>query len=432
MGFKLRLKIKIPKILKGPGKWLGKVAKAAGSVAFAPMTLTAKAGRATLGKIPIAGGAFNAAFSLGEGPAKLSESIMSGTRLDKAALGNLKESCANVRVVGPYVQAICSIIPGIGMVAATAIGAGIAAAGVVAGGMSITDALKETAIGAVPGGAAARLACSFAIQAAEGKNLGKALVDSALAQVPGGAASQIAINVAKAGIQGKNLAKSAMDSAISQLPKDAQTAIVLTQRLVRGDNMAKALLEQVSEKLPKDLRNAIAIGATLGVAGSIQKQVEGKIVGLANANLSKFASVGKAFLAKSPVLAAGQKFVTAKQSQGYLIGANLMSKSGINERTIMLMRKKLAPDAQAGYDTALSMMAGMASGKAPAKNMTPTAVAAYYTTVGLEGSGASQRTPILTAMKANAEARIGMSEGIQALPNTPLWKKILQKLGLGK
>ena len=87
----------------------GFVKKAFKAVSDAPKVLK---------KIPVVGAPAAAVTSLTLAPVKVANGVISGQRLDKIALGQLKDGVSAATTIAPYAQTVLSFVPGVGTTAA--------------------------------------------------------------------------------------------------------------------------------------------------------------------------------------------------------------------------------------------------------------------------------------------------------------------------
>ena len=224
----------IGKAFKSVGKAIGKPLAAVSKVVTAPITAPAKLVAKVTSKIPVLGAITGAVNQVALMPIAVTQGILEGGRIDKVALSNLKQTLASVKTLGPYVQTVMSMVPGIGTGVSAAIGAGLA----LAEGKSITEAMLAGVKGAIPGGPAAQAAFSVAQGAIEGKPI-----------------DQIAIGALPIGDAQKKLLVQGM-----QAVKD----------IAKGKNVAHALVDNAVKSLPPQYAKAVQIGMAMGHAKNLQ------------------------------------------------------------------------------------------------------------------------------------------------------------------
>ena len=368
-GFKFRIRIKI----KGPLKWIGNAARCAGRVAFKATGVGLASKGITkasqlVGKIPILGGPLRSVLSLAGQPFRIAEAAASGANISKLALASFKENIAAARSVAPVAQMIIGIVPGIGGVVAGALAVGIA----LSDGRPITEALIAAAKAAVPGGAIAAAVCEVTIAA----------------------------------VQGKNIVKAGLSTAMKQLPLAAQKGLAIVQKAAAGGNIAKAALQEAVNSLPPTMQKAAMVGIAIGQGQKLQTIVANNIQHLPAGDMAKIASLGKVAVQANPIFAASRA-LAKKGVNGYDVGMGLMSRSGVNELTIMQFRKKLPPQDQAGFDLALSTQVGAVTSEPPPEGLSETAQAAYYTTKGMNGADDTIKKELVSAVTSDPEAQKG-------------------------
>lgn len=185
---------------------------------------TAKQAVRTVSRIPgvkqIAS-VYKAGISLATLPQQAALRILSGQRIDKAALGSLQQAVKDARTVAPYVQTVMSLVPGVG----TGISAGLGGALALAQGQPITEALLAAARSAVPGGPAAQAAFSVASGALQGKPIDQIAINALPLDPAAKSAIVRGLALAKDVAAGKNAAAGVLDTALNAVPAQYRTAI---------------------------------------------------------------------------------------------------------------------------------------------------------------------------------------------------------------
>lgn len=206
----------------------GFVKKAVKAVSNAPKVLK---------QIPVVGAPAAAVTSLTLAPVKVANGVISGQRLDKIALGQLKDGVSAATTIAPYAQTVLSIVPGVGTGAAGVIGAATA----LAKGKPITDAVVEGIRGSLPGGPVA----------------------------------QAAFNAAYAGVQGKPITAVAL--AAVPIPDDSKKLIVAginaTRDIANGKRVDEAIVKRALAVAPPDVRKALQVGMAVSQGKNLQKAV---------------------------------------------------------------------------------------------------------------------------------------------------------------
>lgn len=186
-----------------------------------------------------------------------SNSALSGDRLDRVLDEVRKKGGAWLKTEG----ALASVIPGVGTVLSPV----LTAAGALALGEPIPEALIEVAAGAVPGGAVAQTAvrsgASFAVNLSKGQKLDQAAIGAARSILP--AQARPAFDVGLALAQGKNLQKAGFQAAVGLLgsvtgsvAEKAFNAI----NLGSGD-LAQAATKMLQKELPKGAADLARVAA---------------------------------------------------------------------------------------------------------------------------------------------------------------------------
>ncbi len=224
----------IGKIAKGAVKSVAKVATTAAKVYTAPVSLAAK----VVKNVPVIGSVAKAYGQLQSLPLSVTQGVLSGQRLDRVAINNLKQTLNSAKTLAPYVQTVISFVPGVGTGVSAAIGAGLA----IAEGKSITDAMLAGVKGSLPGGAAAQAAFEVGKGAIQGKPI-----------------DQIAINALPISDQQKTLLKQGLSAV-----KD----------VAAGKNVAHSIIDNAVKALPAQYGKALQIGMAMGHAKNLQDAIK--------------------------------------------------------------------------------------------------------------------------------------------------------------
>jgi hypothetical protein len=394
--------IKIRINLRGPLKWIGNAARCAGRAAFKGVGAIGKGitkASQLVGKVPIIGGPLHSVMSLAGQPFRVAEAAASGANIGKLALDSFKENVAAVRSVAPVAQMVVGIVPGVG--------------GAVSGALAVGIALSD------------------------GRPITEAMQAAAKAAIPGGALAAAAFEVTQAAIQGKNIIKAGLSTALKQLPAEAQKALNVVQQAAAGGNIAKIALQQAVNALPPTIQKAAMVGIAVGEGKKLQTIVANNIQNLPTKDLKALVSIGQKAAAINPVYKITRNL--AKQGvQGYDLGMGLMSRSGVNELTIMQFRKKLSPKNQAGFDLALSTKVGAVVSPPPPQGLPAAAQAAYYTTKGMVSADNTQKKELMDAIAKNPEAQKGVEvaareivanrveEGLSPSGQQSFWARVVE------
>lgn len=244
------------------GKVFSKVAKAASGVARTVSNVGKSLGKVldTVSKVvPIGsvlsltplGMTLRAAKSLGR--------IARGENVFKVAGDFVKSGLQNVGKVAQLASTVAAFVPGLG----TGVAAALGAAGALAQGRPITEAVLAAARGALPGGAIAAAAFDVASNLAQGKKLSDAMLSAARNQLPGGPAARAAFDAGLALARGKKLQDVALSTAGRVLPPSpfASTALQFAGRVARGEKVQNAALSTLGQSMLRQVRSPLAIPA---------------------------------------------------------------------------------------------------------------------------------------------------------------------------
>jgi hypothetical protein len=242
----------------------------------------------------------------------LANSIIAGERIDKAFLEAGKNQLKAIKEIAPYAQFVASFVPGVGTGVAAALAAGVA----LSEGRTITDAVLDAAVNAIPGGPLAKGAARTAIA------LGK----------------------------GQSIDAAAMQLAKTQLPPAAYTALETARKVARGTDPKLAIMRAVRSHLPPDQQKALDIGLALAQGRNIQSKV---LAGIVRAP-PRLATIGAVALKKAPQLTAlAAKLPNAVQKKGFETAAGLMSQKGVNAHAVVALRSVLPAEQKKGFDIAI-------------------------------------------------------------------------------
>jgi hypothetical protein len=166
--------------------------------------------------------------------------VAAGENIFKVAGNFVKSGLKDVGQAVQLASTVASFVPGVG----TGVAAALGAAGALAQGRPITEAVLAAARGALPGGAIAAAAFDVASGLAQGKSLSESALSAARNQLPGGAAARAAFDAGLALAQGKKLQDVAISTAGRILPPSpfSSTGLDFAQKVARGENVQKAAL----------------------------------------------------------------------------------------------------------------------------------------------------------------------------------------------
>lgn len=158
------------------------------------------------GVVSVAKGIATPVASLVASPIRLASDIASGKNVFTSLSDTVKRDLASAKSVAPYVQAVISVVPGVGQ----GVNAAIAAGSALAQGQNITSALVSGLKNALPGGPLAAQAFDTAYAVARGQNVTEAALQALVNQAPGGEIAKKAMQTAIAVAKGQNLQQAAI------------------------------------------------------------------------------------------------------------------------------------------------------------------------------------------------------------------------------
>lgn len=252
---------------KAIGGFVSNAVKTAGKeIGHAAKSVQSAVGKVTkeIKKIPVVGSpigaVFDASYHASFAMVHASVAIAQGRRVDRALMDQVHTAIKDFKQVGPYVQMVISVVPGVGQGVSAAMSAGLA----LANGQPIAEVLKAGALGAIPGGAIVQSAVRASVETIQHVAKGEKLNLANLAETAGGAAAgalgipAAAKNALMAGIattgnivKGQPLDKALTDGVIRGMPipdstKKAMTeATTLTLDIAHGKRLDRALMSRV-------------------------------------------------------------------------------------------------------------------------------------------------------------------------------------------
>lgn len=166
--------------------------------------------------------------------------VLHGENVFKVAGQFLKSGMKDIGEAVQLASTVASFVPGVG----TGVAAALGAAGALASGKPITEALLSAARAAIPGGAIVQAAFDTAAGLIKGKNLGEAVLAAARDRLPGGPAAQVAFDAGLALVRGQSLQKAAMAAVGKLLPPSpfAASALTFVDKIASGARLQDAAL----------------------------------------------------------------------------------------------------------------------------------------------------------------------------------------------
>jgi len=249
--------------------------------------------------------------------------IADGVRLDKVISRSLEDQVRAARDVAPYVQAVISLVPGIGTGISAAIAGGLA----LAQGKRIDQALMDAAVGALPGGVLVQSAARAGIAAARGQPI-----------------DEVALQALPVSDQQRELVRASLQ---------------LAQDVAQGKPVANSLLEAADSGLaglPPEIRQAVQVGTALAHGENLQN--------IAISQITKFAApgevlerIGQQVASGSSVAAEARNLVPAEAQYGFNLGLGIMQHTaGVLE--LDTARQNLDPANLKAFDMAIALHVG--------------------------------------------------------------------------
>jgi hypothetical protein len=321
------------------------------------------AGKA-LSSIPVIGGVIHAALGLNPIAALggLAAGVLRGERLDHAFLNAAKHEVNAVKEAAPYVSKVMSFVPGVG----TGIAAAIAAGTALAEGRTISDAILDSVVAAVPGGALGRSAAKATIAIASGGNVANAALDAAVSNLPREA--QTVAGLARRIASGENVSKAAIDTATAQLPASIRAGVDTALAAAKGGNVKTAVLHAIRATVPAEVQKAVDVATAVAAARNVQSATVSALQ--QPANIAKLAAVGAkaTLMPKPPTMPAPIKrakpLVVAKVQPKKLPPVPTMpapvahaKASATPQVSLAVAKNGLSPEAQQGFNIAIGALA---------------------------------------------------------------------------
>ena len=279
----------------------------------------------TLGKVPVLGSGLKGLYGYTYGALiQAADNVVSGVRLDKVASRYFESQVRNVRELAPYVQAVISLVPGIGPGVSGAISAGLS----LAQGRSIDEALVDAAVGALPGGALVQSAAKMTFAAASGKPIS----DIAVAALPLSPAAKEGL---KAGLR-------------------------VASDLAQGKRVDKTLLAEANrqiDRLPPQLRTAAQVGIALGQGKKLQEIASSQLPRLI-AMGGPLAAAGQKVASQSPIVQRARTLLAKEGQHGFDVAQGLMAHTGANVHQLERARAAFRGDALKGFERAVALHGG--------------------------------------------------------------------------
>lgn len=366
-----------------------------------------------IGKIPVVGapihGIMSATYHATVAPmANAANAAYHGKRLDRVALGALKDQVKGVKEVGPYAQTVLSVVPGVGTGVGAALGAGLA----LADGQPIDKALMAGVISALPGGPAAQAAAHAAAAAVQAAARGEKFD---LNSVSGALMNSL---------------------PVSPAVKEALTAGAhVVGNVAQGKNVAGAISEETLKKamsaMPPEIRKAYQTGLALGSATVAQAHRALEIA--SPALLNKLVESGIQASKAVPAIAEARKLAGSGTAvRGFDLAQGLLNQHS-NAFDIVHARSLITnPDELKAFDVGLATKIGLVA-HPPRGKLSAAAQAGHAIALGVQGMPHPEnQKSILATVARHPSAAVGAKVAAKqvAVQNSPWYIKILHALGL--
>lgn len=176
--------------------------------------------------------------------------------------------------------------------------------------------------------------------------------------VPGigtGVAAAVGAGVALA--EGKSIDQAVIAGVRGALPGGqlAAAGFDAATKVARGENVGKAALESARNLVPPGpAQKAFDVGVAVATGEKIQTALARGLAELAPGQVQALVAAGDKALATTPGLASAIKLVPpGAATDGFKLGAGLLGQKGMNEKALVAVRAKLAPEKRKGFDLAL-------------------------------------------------------------------------------
>ena len=374
----------------------------------------------TVQKIPLVGGVYHGVLSINAMPFKVAGDILGGKNVGQALVAGFKQDVAAVHEVAPVAQTVISFVPGVGPLASSAIGAGLA----LASGAPMDEVAMAAVRGSIPGGALVGAAYDVGRAAIVDHKVGNlASLVTTIGQAAGVPIPPAASAALTGGLNTLRAVANGQKPDVAILTAAAQAAPGLLQGLnlssPSGQRDAADKLVAKGEELmnlpqaQKDaLHKALQIGIAVQHASNLQKTEKQAIA--RPSEQAKLAQVGQSGL--DPVAAAALASLKGKGAQGFIVGHGLMQHSA-TPFEIRATREKLDSDDQHGFDLALSLHIGRVTAPRP-PTKSPEVAAGYAITHGMRSASAAHRAAMAATIARTPGGALGVRAATAALKSS--------------
>lgn len=393
----------------------------------------------------MADGVATAFVDASEWPFTIAKGVLEGQQLDHAVMNGLRQALSSFKVLGPYAEAICSFIPGIGTVIAACIGGALA----IANGKPIDEILASAVAGAIPGGVIYVAAYHIGKEAINKTPIllaiEQGIMDAAGALgvvVPEGTKDLIitGLQIAKMEVNAQVLPKAHVDAVVAKVqdPK-VQAAILAAAKPGSRKNVADIVIDhavsQFQNSTPdqqKKFKDALKIGMAMSHAKNLQDAAKKDVLHpAATHKLSQNAAI---LATSDPVIAAARANLKGQGVHGFDQGIALMHRPGTMQVQLAAVRSNLGQSAdmgrdqrarhskkvthrshhtadQTGFDTALALHIGRKRAMQPSY-FSHQERAAHALVHGLKYAPDNIRTAVLKDLPVNQATREGVKKAL--------------------
>jgi len=407
-------------------------------------------------------------------PFDVAINVAKGQRIDRAMLGGLKQALHSAEVIGPYVEAVVSFVPGIGTTIAAAIGGGLA----LAEGKPIDEILLAATAGAIPGGVFVKDAYDIGKAAVEKKPmleiLEKGIIDLAGnlgVVIPEGTKDALmhGLGLAQDTINGVAIAAEDVKKAIDLVPDPAKKALIREaihpgSKINVGDIVLQSAIDSIpgiDGKTKKQIQNGLTIGMAMTHGKNIQE--DGKHAVTNPKGQQELAHHAATLADKDPVIASARANLAGQGTQGFDQGIALIHTPGVTQAQLLAVRNSLGTAAQhgkdyddrnygshyhhrhhsareskrtkswskdqLGFDTALALHMGRVKSKAPSYRLTYRQRAARALAIGTRHAPRDIGQAVLHTVN-DPESAIGVAHGESEVNEPFVWTLGASVLGL--
>jgi hypothetical protein len=409
-------------------------------------------------------------------PFKVAVDIAKGQRIDRAFMDGFKTAIHSIKVLGPYVQAVISFVPGIGTVVGAAIGGGIA----LAEGKPIDEVMMSAVAGAVPGGVFVKDAYEIGKAAAEKKPIlqviEKGVLDMASSIgviIPDSAKDVLmtGLGMSQQTIHGIEVAADDVKTVINKIPDPLKRAAI-TEAMKPGSkiNVADVVLDSALDMVPgidSKSKTEIKHGMAIGMAMTHGKILQTSMTKDAQSPSAKhnLTVAGAAIASTDPVISAARKNLQGDGLTGFDAAVALAHRPGTTQTQLLAVRNSLGlatnaqgvpfnqgpaatygqdrrhhwrghsherhqhkwSNQQLGFDTALALHIGRKANRGYPSDFSHRQRAAHAIAIGLRNAPETIADPVLHTVNDQESAKGVHLAARQESVNIPL----LATVGLG-